>query len=187
MDEDPLGYIQPHHLVQREIRAAGEAMTGFRFLDEWSGIDGCSIPTYAAPLKNLARGFARLGTGHGLDPKRADAARRLRKAAAAHPFMVAGTGRLDTVAMEIFGERLFVKTGAEGVYCASLPDQGIGIALKADDGEVRAAQAILAKLIHRFLPMNDAERQKFDAIALPVLKNWNDIEVGRINLHADLA
>lgn len=187
MDEDPKDYILSHHRVQREIRAAGEAMTGFQFLDEWTGIDGCSIPTYAAPIKNLALGFARLGTGHGLDAKRADAARRLRNAAAAHPFMVAGTGRLDTMAMEIFGERLFVKTGAEGVYCAALPDQGIGIALKADDGEVRAAQAILAKLIHRFLPMNDAERQKFDAIALPVLKNWNGIEVGRINLHADLA
>lgn len=183
LDEDPTGYIQPHHIVQREIRAAGEAMTGFRFLDEWTGTDGCSIPTYAAPLKNLAWGFARLGTGQGLEPKRAEATRRLRKSAAAHPFMVAGTRRLDTAAMDLFGERLFVKTGAEGVYCAALPEQGLGIALKADDGEVRAAQAILAGLIHRFLPMNDDERQKFDAIALPVLKNWNGIEVGRINLH----
>ena len=183
LGEDPKNYIQPSHIVQREIRAAGETMTGFNFREEWTGIDGCSIPTYAAPLKNLATGFAKLGTGHGLPPKRAEAVKLLRKAAAAHPFMVAGTGRLDTIAMEIFGERLFVKTGAEGVYCAALPEQGFGIALKADDGETRAAQAILAGLLHRFLPMNEQERQKFDAIALPTLKNWNGMEVGRIAWH----
>jgi len=183
LEEDPRYYIRPEHRVQREIKAAGEAMTGFNFRDEWTGIDGCSIPTYAVPLKHLATGFAKFGTGNGLDPKRAEAARILRHAAATHPFMVAGTGRLDTVAMEIFGERLFVKTGAEGVYCAALPEQGFGLAVKADDGETRAAQAILAGLLHRFLPMTESERQKFDAIALPILKNWNGMEVGRIAWH----
>ena len=186
MDEDTKGYIHPNHVVQREIKAAGESMTEFTFRNDWMGTDGCSIPTYAVPLRNLAWGFAKLGTGHRLEPKRAVAARRLRKAAAAHPFMVAGTGRLDTAAMEIFGERLFVKTGAEGVYCAALPEQGFGIAIKADDGETRAAQAILAGLVHRFLPMDDLARQKFDAISLPVLKNWNGIEVGRVRLHDDV-
>ena len=41
---------------------------------------------------------------------------------AKHPFMVAGTGRFDTKVMEALGERAFVKGGAEGVYCAALPD-----------------------------------------------------------------
>lgn len=182
LDEDTTNYIHPDHIVQREIKAAGESITGFNFRADWMGTDGCSIPTYAVPLKHLALGFAKLGSGHGLDSKRADAARRLRQAAAANPFMVAGTGRLDTTAMEIFGERLFMKTGAEGVYCAALPEQGLGIALKAEDGEVRAAQAILAGLVHRLLPMSDLERQRLDAVALPVLHNWNGIDVGRVNL-----
>ena len=182
LDENTQGYILPDHIVQREIKAAGESITGFNFRDDWMGTDGCSIPTYAVPLKNLAWGFAKLGSGQSLEPKRAEAARRLRKAAAAYPFMVAGTGRLDTSAMEIFGERLFMKTGAEGVYCAALPEQGLGIALKADDGEVRAAQAVLAGLVHRLLPMSDVDRQRLDEVALPVLRNWNGVNVGRVTL-----
>jgi len=180
LDEDPKGYIKPDHRVQREIRAAGEEMTGFRVREEWTGTDGCSIPTYAVPLKNLAHGFAKLGTGAGLGPERAKAAAQLRRAAAAHPFMVAGTGRLDTVAMEIFGARLFVKTGAEGVYCAALPEQGLGIALKADDGETRASQAMLAGIVHRFLTMSEEERRAFDAKAWSTLTNWNGMTVGSV-------
>jgi L-asparaginase II len=180
LDEDPKGYIKPEHRVQKEIRAAGEEITGFRVREEWTGTDGCSIPTYAMPLKNLAHGFAKLGTGTGLAPERAKAAARLRRAAAAHPFMVAGTGRLDTVAMEIFGARLFMKTGAEGVYCAALPEQGLGIALKADDGETRASQAMLAGIVHRFLRMSEEEQRAFDAKAWPTLTNWNGMAVGSV-------
>jgi L-asparaginase II len=180
LDEDPAGYIRPEHRVQREIRAAGEEITGFNFLDEYTGTDGCSIPTYAVPLKAIALGFARVGTGVGLKPERAKAVKRIREAVAAHPFMVAGTGRLDTVAMELFRERVFMKTGAEGVYCAAIPELGLGLALKADDGEGRAAQAILAGIIHRYLPMDDATREGFDAKAWPTLKNWNGMVVGAI-------
>lgn len=187
MDEDPKDYILPQHIVQREIRAAGEAMTEFKVQDEWTGIDGCSIPTYAVPLRHLGLAFAKIGTGKGLSPKRAEAAQRLRKAAAAHPFMVAGTGRFDTEAMLALGPKLFMKTGAEGVYCAALPDQGLGIAIKIDDGEVRAAQAVLAGLVHRLLPMTDLERKKLDRVALPILQNWNRIQVGQIRVVAPLA
>ncbi len=180
LDEDPAGYIRPDHRVQREIRAAGEEITGFTFLDAYTGTDGCSIPTYAVPLKAIALGFARLGTGIGLKPERAKAARRIREAVAANPFMVAGTGRLDTVAMELFRERVFMKTGAEGVYCAAIPELGFGIALKADDGESRAAQAMLAGILHRYVPMDEATRTAFDAKAWPTLKNWNGMTVGSV-------
>ena len=93
---------------------------------------------------SLAFGFARFGTGIGLPGDGKAAAARIRKAVARHPFMVAGTGRFDTKLMEILGERAFVKVGAEGVYCAAFPELGYGIALKADDGNARAAEAMMA-------------------------------------------
>ena len=67
--------------------------------------------------------FARFGTGHGLAPERAQAAARLRAACAAHPGIVAGTGRFCTEMMRLFGARVFVKTGAEGVFCGALPER----------------------------------------------------------------
>ncbi len=129
------------------------------------GTDGCSIPSYAVPLTALARGFARIGTGQGSGrsvprPRPASA-----RPVAAHPFMVAGTGRFDTRVMGLFGERIFIKTGAEGVYCGAIPELGYGIALKCDDGAGRASEMVMAALIARFLPMSGMEAGRIHADA----------------------
>jgi L-asparaginase II len=180
LDEDPAGYVKAGHAVQMAVRGAIEEVTGAAHSADLMGTDGCSIPTYAVPLSALARGFARFGSGQGLGPARAAAAARIRKAVAAHPFMVAGTGRFDTRAMELLRARLFIKTGAEGVYCGALPELGLGVALKCDDGAGRAAEVVMAALIARFLPMSDAETAGFAPMRESVLKNWNGIEVGRV-------
>jgi L-asparaginase II len=177
---DPAGYVGPDHPVQKAVKRAMEEMTGVALSQEFRGTDGCSIPTYATPVVALARAFAKLGTGKGLPGDRAAAARRLRDAVAAHPFMVAGSGRFDTRLMDLLGARVFSKTGAEGVYCAALPEQGLGIALKCDDGHGRAAEVMLAALVQRFLPLAGAEAAGVDNLARPVMKNWNGIEVGRL-------
>jgi L-asparaginase II len=84
--------------------------------------------------------------------------------------------------MELFGDRVFVKTGAEGVYCGALTQQGLGIAIKCNDGAGRAAQAIMATLIARFLPLHDAERRALAPFAQPILLNWNGFEVGAVRV-----
>ncbi|WP_277819386.1 asparaginase [Teichococcus vastitatis] len=180
LDADPRGYVQPEHLVQREVKAALEVVTGYVLPQGSHGIDGCSIPTYAIPLRALALGFARIGTGHGLPPARAAAAHRLRQAVAAHPFLVAGTGRFDTAVMEALGERVFVKVGAEGVFCAALPELGMGIALKCGDGATRAAEVAIAALLRRLLPRDEAAERVLEPLENPVLRNWNGIEVGSL-------
>ncbi|RXT52668.1 asparaginase [Bosea sp. Tri-44] len=180
IDEDPAGYVKGTHPVQQAVRAALEEVTGAPHKAELSGTDGCSIPTYAVPLKALALGFARFGTGNGLGPKRAEAARRIREAVAANPFMVAGTGRFDTRFMEVFGARAFIKTGAEGVYCGTLPELGYGIALKCDDGAGRATEIAMATLVERFLPRQGGDEEAFAPFRETVMKNWNGIEVGRV-------
>ncbi len=178
LDEDPKGYIRPGHRVQREIRGALEAMTGAAHADDAMGVDGCSIPTYAVPLRALALAFARFGSGAGLGPERAKAAARIRASVAAHPFMVAGTGRFDTTAMEALGARAFTKTGAEAVFCGALPELGLGIALKIDDGGTRASEAVMATLLARFLKPEGHQREVLARLAAPVMRNWNGIEVG---------
>jgi L-asparaginase II len=184
MGADTADYFRPEHPVQRQVRAVLEDFTGVTLGQEVCAIDGCSVPTWAVPLRNLARGFAKLGTGRGLAPARAAAAERLRQACAAKPWFVAGSGRFCTEIMQLFGDRVFVKTGAEGVYCAALPQQGLGIALKCDDGAARAAQAIMAALIARFLPLDAAEQAALEPLMRPSLRNWNGIEVGAITVPA---
>lgn len=186
LEVDPAGYVEPQHRVQREVRAAMEALTGAPHGEDVRGTDGCSIPTYAVPLSALALGFARFGTGTGLGPERQKAARRIRTAVAAHPFMVAGTGRFDTALMQALRERAFVKVGAEGVYCAALPELGLGVALKCDDGAGRAAEVVMAALVARFLPLSEAEAAAVDRLARPELKNWNGRLVGGLRPAAAL-
>ncbi len=175
------GYIQPGHPVMREVTAALQATTGCDLAHTAMGTDGCSIPTYAVPLRHLAQAFARIGTGTGLRPGHAAAARRLRAAVAQAPFMVAGSGRFDTRVMERLGERVFCKVGAEGVYCAALPQAGLGIAIKMDDGNTaRGCEVVMAALIERLVPLHDAERSFIHDLADVALMNWNGIEVGRL-------
>ncbi len=97
-------------------------LTGTELGEANRGVDGCSIPAYAIPLDRVARAFARMATGEGLSPSRAAAAKRILDACMAEPFMVAGSGRFCTDVMPLFRGRLFVKGGAEGVYCAALPE-----------------------------------------------------------------
>lgn len=183
---DPKGYVKPEHPLMREITAALGGMTGYDLSKTARGVDGCSIPTFAIPLRNIAYGFAKFGSGQGLAPERARAAARLRAAVAAEPFMVAGTDRFDTVVMQALGEKAFVKTGAEGVYCAALPELGYGIALKIEDGAGRAAETAMAALLMRFLNLSEVEA----AVVAPrtdfSMKNWNGIEVGRMRAAASL-
>jgi L-asparaginase II len=186
LNESPKGYVLADHPVQQSVREALEDITGACHTAEKSGIDGCSIPTYAVPLPSLAFGFARFGTGIGLPGEGRAAAARIRKAVARHPFMVAGTGRFDTKLMDCLRERAFVKVGAEGVYCGAFPELGYGIALKAEDGNGRAAEAMMAALALRFLTLSDDDRKTVEALAQPVLKNWNGIELGQIRVSPEL-
>ena len=161
--------------------AALAAATGADLAQAPVGTDGCSIPTFAFPLRQLAHGFARIGTGVGLADDHARAARRLRQAVAASPFHVAGTGRLDTRLMQRLGERLFCKVGAEGVYGAALPEAGLGVAIKMDDGNnARAAEVVLAAVVQALVRLDDDEQQFLQGISDAALVNWNGITVGRL-------
>lgn len=183
---DPTTYVDQAHPVQRAVRAVLEDLSGAAIPDELIGIDGCSVPTFAMPLRRLAFAFARFGTGHGIAPARAASAKRLRTACAAFPWHVAGTGFFCTEAMTLLRERGFVKTGAEGVFCAALPRQGLGVALKIDDGATRAAEAAMAAALARLLPRADEARPAFERLARPPLRNWHRGVVGGLQPTAAL-
>jgi L-asparaginase II len=181
------GYVKPEHPVMREVTASLQSTTGFDLDRASVGTDGCSIPTYAIPLRHLAQAFAKVATGQGLREGQARAAKRLRAAVAAAPQMVAGTGRFDSRLMAHFGERVFCKVGAEGMYCAALPEAGLGVAIKMDDGNTaRGAEIVMAALLERLLTLDSADASLLQGWSDATLKNWNGLEVGRLRAHASL-
>jgi L-asparaginase II len=182
------GYVEAEHPLMREVSAAVESTTGCHLADAPVGTDGCSMPTFGIPLQRLAHAFARIATGHGLSPGRAAAAKRLRAAVAAAPFMVGGSGRLDTRVMERFGERVFCKVGAEGMYCAALPEAGWGLALKMDDGNnARACEVAVAALFEALgLARHEPERALLAELSNVTLRNWRGLDVGRLAAEPEL-
>lgn len=181
------GYVEPDHAVMCEVTAALRCATGTDLAHAPRGIDGCSIPTFAIPLADLALAFARVATGAGLSADHARAAARLRRAIARAPFMVAGTGRFDTRVMQVLGERVCCKVGAEGVYCAALPERGWGVAIKIDDGNnARAAEVVMAAVIEAALrPAGDAAAL-LRSLSDLTLRNWRGTVVGNLRASAAL-
>jgi L-asparaginase II len=181
------GYVQPEHAVMQEVTAAIQATTGFDLATTVRGTDGCSIPTFAIPLRHLALAYARVATGQGLSTGHAAAALRLRQAVAAAPQMVAGTGRFDTCVMTALGERVCCKVGAEGVYCAAFPELGLGVAVKMDDGNTaRAVEVVMAAVIEALLPLQGEAAALLASLSDVRLTNWNGIHVGSLRASVGL-
>jgi L-asparaginase II len=170
---DPHGYVNPDHPVQRLIARRMGEICGVDLDAQPMGVDGCSVPTWAIPLKSLAQGFARFANP-GLV-----AARRIMAAVRACPFMVGGSDDFDTLIMEAV-PRLFIKTGAEGVYCACIPHAGLGVALKIDDGAARAAEVAIASVLAGLDQWTPEERNLLERFRHHDLVNWRKRGVGEV-------
>ncbi|KQT45292.1 asparaginase [Aureimonas sp. Leaf454] len=179
--ETTAGYVGADHPVQVRARAVIEDLTGTRLGPDDGGIDGCSIPTYAAPLRGFATGFAKLVSGQRVGAERAEAGRRLIEAAMAEPWYMAGTDRACVALMEAAPGRVFAKTGAEGVFCGAIPEYGLGFALKIDDGTTRAAEsAVAATIATLFRRQGDPVAEAYDRLAAKDIFNWEKTRVGGV-------
>lgn len=174
---DLKGYTWPEHPVQQRIAAFLSELCNADVTAAPCGIDGCSVPTWALPLQSWALGFSRFASGKGLSAERQAAANRIIAAVKANPFMVAGTGRFCTEVMEAV-PRVFIKTGAEGVFCGAIPHNGTGIALKCDDGASRAAEKLMARLLIDFGGLDEGECKVLEGFAATPVVNRANIKTG---------
>lgn len=174
------GYVKPDHTAQQDVKAILEALYHYKIKQPAHiATDGCSIPTYAVPLKNMAQGLARFVTASNMGAERDKAARKIYKACVAHPDLVAGTKRFDTDIMQAFGTSVLVKTGAEGVYAGAIPNLGLGIALKCEDGATRASEAMMAACLAALMKDQPDILQNYLASSL---KNRNGWQVGTVRV-----
>jgi L-asparaginase II len=131
-------YTAPEHPLQAVVADTLSAFAGVPI--EHVGVDGCGVPVHAMPLRGLATAYARLGAQAAVGEEGPAA---LVAAVRRHPFMVAGSGQLDTVLLEATGGRVLAKVGAEATYAAVDLHGGVGLALKVVDGAPRARGAAL--------------------------------------------
>jgi L-asparaginase II len=139
---EPDRYTAPEHPLQGVVSDALADFTGAPI--EHVGVDGCGVPVHAMPLHGLARAYARLGAAAAAGEEGPAA---VVAAVRRHPFMVSGTGQLDTLLLEATSGRVFAKVGAEAVYGAVDLSRNQGLALKVLDGAPRARGAALLAML----------------------------------------
>lgn len=176
-------YHEIDHPVQQAALAAFEEVTGEA--SPGYGIDGCSAPNFATSLTGLARAMAWFASARDRSDRQSQAAAQLTEAMMKHPELVAGEGRACTELMRAMGGRVAIKTGAEAVFVAILPEQRLGVALKITDGATRASECAIAAILVGLGvldPAHPATRKRLDA---PIL-NRRGIDCGSIRATAEL-
>lgn len=176
-------YIDIDHPVQQAALGAFDEVTDLT--SPTYGIDGCSAPNPATTVHGLARAMSWFASAHDRTDRQSNAAVRLREAMMLHPDLVAGEGRACTALMRAMGGRVAVKTGAEAVYVAIIPEKRLGVALKITDGATRASQcAITAILVG--LGVLDASHPAAKAYVNAPIRNCRGVDAAIIRPSPEL-
>jgi L-asparaginase II len=173
-------YLSGEHPVQKLIKQTIAEMAGLEPQDVKVGTDGCGAPAFLLSLEKMALAYARLAGPEGLAPERAAAAGRITRAMRSHPEMVAGPGRFTTDLIQACGGKLFAKGGAQGVYCVGVPEEGVGIALKIDDGAGAPYYPLVLEILRRLEVLDQEELDSLPSYRRPLIKNWRGEVVGEV-------
>ena len=156
------GYRLEGHRVQREMLAVHAEAVEVEEDELDTGVDGCGVVTFALPLERMAYAFSRLAA--------LDGGERVARAMRAHPDLIRGPKATDTRLMRAL-QGWIAKGGAEGLLCAA--GDGLGVALKAEDGHGRA----LAPAAAAFFRLLDRDLSDLDVLPL---ENSRSERVGEI-------
>jgi L-asparaginase II len=167
-------YLEPDHPVQGAIRAVLTEFTGIPAADIAYGVDGCSAPNPAVPLRAMARSFAVLVTA------KQGPAVEIVEAMTTQPFLVGGTERFDTRLMEVTSGRLLAKGGAAGAHCTADRRSGRGLAVKLESGDGTWIASAVVGALDQLGWLTGRELTELSRFAHPVLRNHRQIEVGRV-------
>jgi L-asparaginase II len=177
------GYHRATHPMQQRVLSTLAQWMRIDAADIEQGIDGCGLPTFAMPLDAVADGCAKFAAAVA-DSTAAPAA--IFSAMVAHPEYVAGTDRLDTALMRTAAGRLVAKVGAEGYYCAIVPSQRLGIALKVADGSKRAAEPAIIAVLRQIDAISSDEVDLLAKFSKPEILNTRNEVVGHLRVDLSL-
>lgn len=179
-------YLNPDSPVQQVIADSVSHFTGIERERLILGIDGCSAPNYAVPLRSLALAFARLSLDRP-DPLYGDAPRRIARAMSRHPELVSGEGRNDLTLMRAGHGDWFSKVGADGVQALGSFSRGVGVAAKCSDGQLVPLMVALVSALHQLGWTDGPSRSVLADLLPPPMRNAAGLEVGTLQALWQLA
>jgi len=173
------------HDVQRRWFEDMERLCSVRATSLPWGYDGCGIPSIAMPLHRLALGMARFADPSNLPAEDQDAVEIIGKAVTEHSYLIAGKERLCTALAQQLAPRVLAKVGADGVYAASIPERGLGVVVKVDDGSMKAVNVVLGAVLHLLGEIDEASHEALQRYIAPTLTNSRGEAIGRMEASSE--
>lgn len=186
-------YNNISHPVQQYIISIIEDILQYPAEKLSYGVDGCGVVVYGLPLYKMAYAYAVLANPDHLPDKYKQAAIRISNSMKKYPYVLAGKGRFNTDLLENTNQKMIAKSGAEGVFCIGFEDDilsdiqlpfsyqnGIGIAIKIADGNLRAIPPVITEILQQLNLLSDIEKIKIEKYHHPKVLNNHKAYVGRI-------
>jgi L-asparaginase II len=177
-------YDRLEHPVQQAVLAYMTKWTDLAPPDMLLAIDGCGVVVFGGPIERMARAYARLGTAARSGE---EIPQLIVSAMIEHPFLVGGTDRFDSVLMEETAGAVLSKTGAEGVHSLAIPEIGVGVTIKVEDGASRALYPPLLRILQNLKVLPDTLPPRLADYMHKPLKNSRGEKVGQVMLAADFS
>ena len=171
------GYERPEHDVQRRCLDEVARWTNLPCADIMLAVDGCGVVEFALPLEHMARAYSRLAraaAGSAGVPQRVLGAMRTR------PFLVGGSDRFDSILIEETDGQVVAKIGAEGVHSAAILEQGVGVAIKVEDGAQRAQFPALVRILQHLDALPAELPVRLDEFLRRHIRNTRGETVGEV-------
>jgi L-asparaginase II len=177
-NQDTKSYLSASHPLQQEIKKHVAHFYEVAENELHLAVDGCSAPTYGMSIYKQAISYKNLISNQNNDSVN-EACEKIVKAVTTYPELVAGSQRYCTDLMKVTNGRIVGKTGADGVYCLSIPEKNWGIAIKIDDGKMGPQYQVAQELLIKFNLISQEEAEKLNPYREFDLTNFAGNKVGK--------
>ncbi|MDD4772879.1 MAG: asparaginase [Eubacteriales bacterium] len=155
---DVSGYWKPGSLSNKAGIKTVAALSELTEEAVVTGVDGCGVPVFGVPMRNVAAAFKNLACVDTINDERlAGAASRYIPLINKHSHMIRGTGFLCTLLNK--DPNIIAKGGGAGIYAIGLKKERMGISLKLADGTTGTWPLIIAE-IFRQIGYNNPDTMK---------------------------
>ncbi|NLM28552.1 MAG: asparaginase [Clostridiaceae bacterium] len=171
---------EPFHPVQLDVKALISDFCGLPedFINV--GVDGCGVPVFGVPMKNMALAYSHIFDTGFMNGKYAGVQELLHKAVTQNPDMIASDDRIDTQLIRLTRGDHFGKMGSDGVFCVHIHSKGIGVALKILDGSIRAVAPAVIETLVQLKTLSLDVTEKLKDFHYPPVKTWSGKVIGKI-------
>lgn len=171
-------YWKMESCAQQEILRTVAALSQYPKEQVGLGVDGCGVPVFAVPMKNIAIAFKNLACPDCIEDEQLQmAAKTFVPRIHRYPHMMRGTGYLCSLINH--DPNLVAKGGANGVYGIGMKREGLGISLKLADGTENLWPLLIGEIFRQLGYENRDTHAMLEGLHGGILYNDNDSPVGR--------